>query len=67
MEIKINDSVREELSGDEFKYLKLLEFHTDFIDGVKRIRRKLNIPVAEDGETITRIKPIDQKKIRKND
>lgn len=60
MEIKINNKVRPDLSDDEYKYLRLLEFHAGFIKGVKDIRSNLDIPVGKDGETITSFKPPEQ-------
>lgn len=63
MKIIIDAQTRESLSDDEYKYLLLLEFHRDFIKGVRIIRKKLEIPVAEDGETITSLKPPDERKL----
>lgn len=63
MKITINDLVKNDLTDDEIKYLLLLEFHMDFIKGVRVIRKKLGIPVAEDGETITSLKPPDERKL----
>lgn len=65
MEIIVDKIVRPDLSDDEYKYLRLLEFHTGFIKGVKDIRKKLNIPVAEDGTTVTNFTPPDGKRLNK--
>src|SRR3989304_1772934 len=52
MIIKVDSSIRADLSDNEYKYLRLLEFHTAFVRGVKTIRKKLKIRVEGDAEAI---------------
>lgn len=63
MNIEVNDRVKSDLTDEEYKYLRLLEFHADFIKGVKDIRNILDIPVDKDGETILSFKPPDERKL----
>lgn len=65
MKIVIDETVKADLSNNEYKYLLLLEFHSGFIKGVKDIRNKLNIFVAENGETVIKDKFPDGKKLNK--
>lgn len=43
MEIIIKDSAKVNLTDNEYKYLRLLEFYDDFVTGVQAIRNKFNI------------------------
>lgn len=65
MRIIINDRVRKNISDDEYKLLLLLEFHQDFLQGLRNIRKKLDIKSDADDETITHLKEVpDQKALQ---
>lgn len=59
MEITIDSLIRDDLIDDEYKYLRLLEFHKGFIQGVKEIRKDFGILVSKTGELMIGSASID--------
>lgn len=63
MRIIIDDRVKKDISDDEYKLLLLLEFHREFTNGVRDIRKKLGIKVDADDETATHLKEVPDQKV----